>query len=543
MKKNLVFATLLIVICWATLAVAQMPVKIVPSESEILEKRKQEAIDRAKQFASQRDLTAQDQIVDPDKYIVGPGDQLTVFFHGAFSREEQILITPEGSVLISEFGEVDLGQISLSEAKDKIRAALKKRYRNVEISITLSKLRKLKISVDGEVNYPGIFTVSSMDRVTEALKLAGGLENRASERNIRLFRGDSLINVDVLLYARSGQANSNPYLIEGDKIVVPPKYRDIGLVEIYGAVKFPGEYEYAEGDRLRELILLGGGLTVDADPSSAVLVRIDPLTDSTIRMAIDLEGVLLDPDSPRNLELNVDDRLFIRSYPNFHAKAQVILDGEVRYPGVYAIKEDTTTLTEVIAMAGGFTAQASLDEAEMFRAGYSAIEDTELDRRIKLSSEEQISDFEREYLIQKSDPKQGRVSVDFKALFIDNIMTQDVVLRDGDRVVIPKYSNTVRILGRVIKPGLISYRESADIDYYIEKAGGFSTGADKGGVRIIKSGSGSILKPSSKNQIEVGDEILVPRDRPTDWWEVTKDVGLFLANLATVYYVVDRIID
>jgi protein involved in polysaccharide export with SLBB domain len=452
-------------------------------------------------------------------------------------------VTPEGSVLIPEFGEVYLGQISLTQAKQKISAALEKRYRNVEISITLSHLRKLKVSIDGEVNYPGIFTVSSMDRVTEALKLAGGLTKNASERNMRLIRADSIINADILLYARGGDYTCNPYLLEGDKIIVPPRYEEVGLLEVYGAVKFPGEYEYADGDRVYDLILIAGGVTVDADTSSATIIRIEQDLDSTINIDIDLKQILEDPASEANIKLKIDDRLFVRSYPDYHRKAQVTIEGEVRYPGVYAIKDDTTTLVEVIEMAGGFTEAASLDEAEMFRSGYIAIGDTELDRRIKLSAEEQLSGFEREYLILKSDPQQGRISVDFRELFEKGNMTQNITLRDEDRIIIPRYSNTVRILGRVIKPGLITYSKDARLDYYLERAGGLSAGADKGGIRIVKSGTGSIVKPSSKIPIEVGDEILVPEKKPTDWWQVTKDVGLFLANLATVYYIVDRIID
>jgi len=438
--------------------------------------------------------------------------------------------------------QVELGQITLAAAKQKILDALKKRYRNVEISITLSRLRKLKVSVDGLVNFPGMYTISSADRVTDAIKLAGELAPDGSRRNIRLIRNGEIRKVDLLSYARAGDSRNNPYLIEGDKIFVPPEYTDVGTVEIYGAVRLQGQYEYVEGERIDELIMLAGGLAINADLQTAELYRFSQNGDSIAKLDIDLKSILADPQSEKNLYLQSDDRLFIRSIPDYHTKARVTIEGEVQFPGVYAVREDTTTLTEIIERAGGFTPRASLVEARMYRFGYESIKDTELERQIKLSVDK-LSDIEREYLMLRSDPDQGRVSIDFSELFVNGNKELDVKLKNRDRIVIPRISKAVRVMGKVLIPGLITYQNGADIDYYVEKAGGFTKSADKGEIRIIKGTTGTIVKPSSRNRIEVGDEILVPEKRDVDWWQVTKDVGLFLANLATVYIVIDQIIE
>jgi protein involved in polysaccharide export with SLBB domain len=493
------------------------------------------------EYASAKDFSAQDKIVNPEEYIVGPGDELTIFFYGGYTREARLTITPEGSALIPEFGEVYLGQISLKDAKEKILDALEKRYRNLEISVTLSKVRRLKVSVDGEVNLPGVYTVTSVDRVLEAIKLAGGITDNGSQRNIQVLRNGGIIKADLLSFARTGDNKSNPYLIEGDKIFLLPRQKMIGLIEIYGSVKLPGSYEYVPGDRVVNLVRLAGGLTIDADPGTAELVRFDEASDTTITMYIPLSSAMDDPESEFNLELLPDDRIFVRAIPDYHRKAQVSVEGEVQFPGIYAIKEDTTTLTDIIAQAGGFTALASLDEARMYRAGYEVMNEDELNRRIKISTD-QLSEIERQYLLLRSDPDQGRVSINFRQLFASADSKLDITLKNGDRIIIPTKSNTVRIMGRVLKPGLITYMENADVGYYVERSGGFTKSADKGGIRIIKSNSGSIMKPSSKVQIEVGDEIMVPEKKETNWWQVTKDVGLFLANLATVYIVVDQIV-
>jgi protein involved in polysaccharide export with SLBB domain len=535
MNKSILALILMFVILPGNPAFCQTPEETRMIEQEAARKMSEE-------YARTRDMDAQDDIINPDEYIIGPGDELTVFFHGAYTREEKLRITPEGSILISEFGEINLGRISLSQAKTKMREALAKRYHNIDISITLSQLRRLKVSVGGEVNFPGIYTISSLDRVTEAIKLAGGLNADASQRNIKIFRENSYVNADLLLYSRGGEKTCNPYLREGDKVFVPPMQRRIGLLEIYGSVKLPGIYEFVDGDRISELILLAGGMTVDADLNSAELVRFDRDRDSSLTIRIDLHEILENRESEKNLKLCTDDRLFIRAFPDYHAKARVTIDGEVVYPGTYAVKEDTTTLTELIEQAGGFTRFASLDEARMYRYGYEAIQDIELDRRIKLSVD-QLSDFEREYLLLKSEPDQGRMSIDFSELFLGGNKELDVKLKDLDRIVIPKISNTVRIMGRVMKPGLLGFRPGADVDYYVARAGGFTRSADRGKIRIIKGVSGSIVKPSSKNVVEVGDQILVPEKKDINWWQITKDVGTFLANLATVYIVLDQVIN
>lgn len=534
--RKLLSLALLTIFLWLPI-----PAKCQTTAEESAKEKMAEIRQETKDYAAAKDFSAQDKIVNPEEYMVGPGDELTIFFYGAYTRETKLTITPEGSALIPEFGEVHLGQISLKDAKDKILNALGKRYRNVDISVTLSRVRRLKVSVDGEVNLPGVYTVTSVDRVLEAVMLAGGITDNGSRRDIQILRNGKIIRADLMRYARSGDNKSNPYMLEGDKIFVLPRQRKVGLVEIYGSVKLPGSYEYVQGDRIYDLVRLAGGLTIDADPKTAELVRFDEASDSSITMLVSLSDALENPENESDLEIFPDDRLFIRAIPDYHRKAQVNVAGEVQYPGIYAIKEDTTTLLEIIAQAGGFTPQASLDEASMYREGYKAMDEAELNRMIKISTD-QLSEIERQYLLLRSEPDQGRVSVDFKQLFNQGDTTLDITLKDGDKIIIPKKSNTVRIMGRVLKPGLIGYIEDAGVDYYVERSGGFTKSADKGKIRIIKNTSGLIMKPSSRVKIEVGDEIMVPEKKETDWWKVTKDVGLFLANLATVYIVVDQIV-
>jgi protein involved in polysaccharide export with SLBB domain len=247
-------------------------------------------------------------------------------------------------------------------------------------------------------------------------------------------------------------------------------------------------------------------------------------------------------DSVRNIQLLPDDRIYFRSIPEFHKKAQIAIYGEVVYPGAYPIIEDVTRLSEVIELAGGLTENASLSEARMERAGYESIDEDEFERQLKLSAEE-LNDIEKEYLRAQSIGNPGRVSVDFQRLLVDKDGRHDIALKNRDMIIIPRLSRTVRVIGKVTRPGLVVHIPGMNTKYYIEQAGGFGWRANKGKIRIIKATSGAIVKPSGKVSIEVGDAIVIPEKRERNWWSTAKDVGIFLANLATVYIVIDQVTD
>ncbi len=510
------------------------------TESDISELQRLRALEEDRQEPVE--TSALDRVVEPEKYIVGPGDKITIVFTGKFVKRYSLTITPEGYLLIPEFGPVNIAKMSLSDAKQRLLEALKTRYRDGSISVLLTGVRKVKVSVSGEVENSGIYTVSAGDRVSEAIRRAGETSRFASQRNIRVIRDGEVLRADLLSFFRVGTGELNPYVQEGDAIVVPTLEESVYRVGIYGAVRSAGSFEYSDTDHLSDLIMLGYGLKFDADSSYCELVRFEPDHVNTRTIRINLPSDDTWDDSVANIKLMPDDRVYFRSKPAFHYAAQVEIRGEVVHPGFYPIVEDYTKLSEVIERAGGFTEDASLVEASMDRVGFESLEDTDLERHLKLSANE-LNDVEREFLKYESADRPGRVSVDFANLFVRGDATYDVTLKDGDEVFVPKVSNTVRVIGNVLKPGLIEYIKGADYSYYIERSGGYGWRANAGKVRIVKSISGAIVEPGSDAAIEVGDAIVVPEEQDFDWWAFIKDAGVFLANLATVYIVIDQVIE
>jgi len=524
------FLTLLLIEC----AVAQ------PAERLIRDKAS--ASSAVTSIPNPEDSDALDAVIDPDTYVVGPGDQFTIVYTGKLVKRNTLAVTPEGVLLVPEFGPIEVAGITLSEVKGRILRALKSRYMDVPISAFLTKIRSIKVSVSGKVEDPGIFVLSAGDRVSEALRRAGGANEGASRRNIRLFRGDSLIIVDLLKYFVGADSKENPYIREGDVIVVPSREISVNQIGIYGAVRSAGVFEYSQNDMLSDLILLAHGLTSDADSLDFEIVRFndDGISSRTIQVSLPDGDAWT--DSVARIRLLPDDRLLFRHVPEYHQTAQVSVMGEVVYPGVYPIIEDSTRLSEIIERAGGLNENASLSEAWMDRAGYESLEEADFERRLKLS-EDKRDDVEQEYLKFQSTGRPGRVSVDFQRLLVDKDGAYDIVLKNGDRVQIPSLSRTVRVIGRVIRPGLVEYSPNKDFKYYIEQSGGYGWKANKGRVRVIKASSRAIVELSRDIPIEVGDAIVIPESIDRDWWGIIKDVGTFLAHIATVYIVIDQVIE
>jgi protein involved in polysaccharide export with SLBB domain len=482
-----------------------------------------------------------DATVDEATYVVGPGDRFTVVLTGKLVGGYELVVTPEGEVVIPEYGTVAVDGLTLESAKRATLQALKSRYRDVDISLSLTGLRRVKVSVSGEVEEPGVYVLSAGDRVSEVVRMAGGTVTGASQRNIVLFRGDNQILVDLLKYFRTHCRECNPYVHEGDVVVVPKAESRVNRIGIFGAVRSPSNLEYAKSDNLYDLVLLGFGLTTDADSFSCDIVRFESDQVSSREIHVQLPSGPAWVDSAKCVELVPDDRVYFRSIPGYHEMAQVTIEGEVVFPGAYPIIEDSTRLSELIEMAGGLTENASLNESRMVRAGYSSMEEEDFERQLRISAED-LNYVEKEYLKAQSIGTPGRVSVDFNKLIVDKDGRYDIPLKHGDYIVIPRLSRTVRVIGKVTRPGLVEYFPGKDVKYYIDQAGGFGWKANKGEVRVVKSASGAIVKPSGKLPIDVGDAVVVPESKDRNWWGTIKDVGTFLASMATVYIVVDNIL-
>jgi protein involved in polysaccharide export with SLBB domain len=210
-----------------------------------------------------------------------------------------------------------------------------------------------------------------------------------------------------------------------------------------------------------------------------------------------------------NLPLEPGDRIVVKSRLELREDFRVYIDGEVKFPGTYPITKNRTRLTDIIKQAGSFTEYASLKMAEVYRRSVSA-GDILLERlmstRGNISPDDSASyQTETELRIQKE-----IVNVDFEKLFLQNDNSLDIILNDGDYIVIPSTKKTIYVFGQILSPGHIPYFKDHDLDYYISKSGGFTDAARKGDVKIIKAKTKQWLDPD-ETTLEEGDYIWVPK--------------------------------
>jgi protein involved in polysaccharide export with SLBB domain len=287
--------------------------------------------------------------------------------------------------------------------------------------------------------------------------------------------------------------------------------------------------------RVSDLILQAGNLTRSAYMLEAEVAKVDP-GNKISNIRLDLNR-LMKGDVTIDIPLEPDDHVFVRKIPNWEVGALVEVRGEVQFPGFYPIIIDTTRLSDIIKDAGGFTEDALIGESKLERQREMLIEDKEFERLAQMSRAE-MSDSEYEYLVMKHNSDNiNEIVVDFAKLMLDGDKNEDVLLKDGDVIHVPKRPDVIYVSGRVSKPGGILYVEGRNFDFYIDKSGGYTWDADKKRTKIIKV-TGEIKDVDEIRRFEPGDRIFVPRKKDRDWWKVFYDSVIVLGQLAAVYLVI-----
>lgn len=495
--------------------------------------------------------------IDPDDYIVGPGDNLFVSF-SYVAPGFALTITPEGLLVIPSVGEIDVKGLSLSGLKKRVEEKARPLYRTGEISTTLLYPRQFRITIAGSVNMPGGVVATPVDRVSDVLVLANrttGIHQRlkeanpdyvlpilrASDRNIEIRRLDgSVIKVDLRRYLGTGRLEDNPFLRDGDIVFVPVRNVEGGTVAVSGAINISGLYEYAEGDVLGTILELAGGLTVSADRTKVEISRFSIGLDG-LRRAETIPVDLTQGVSALNTPVQPRDRIFVRIAQNTQTDFLVTVRGEVRFPGGYPIQPDGVMLSRIIELTGGFTEDA-------FLPGGAVVRPLDPNRpplnpnliriaRLRMSriAPQEVADFEAQAIFN-----QQFVVADFVQLFDQRDESADVRLQHGDVIFIPSRNETISIMGQVASPGQVPYISGRPLDYYISQTGGYGKHARLSHIQVIKAETQEWLSPK-ETDIQVGDTIWVPRKPVRDYYAIFKETLSVTATLTTLYLVLQQI--
>ena len=495
--------------------------------------------------------------VNPDEYHVGPGDGMVLDVWSSAPVEHQLTVTPEGYLLIPGVGAVAVQNLTLKEAREKIVALGAGRYPGATITLTLVSPRRVSVEITGQVMNEGMQEAYSVQRISALIEQANTLPSTqltkkfydmdkqelrraASQRFIVVrHRDGSSQRVDLVRYALTGSGTYNPYLREGDNIYVPGRTDVDNRIGVFGGVVRNIGVEYAPGDSITDLVQLGLGLSPQAIPETATLMRQSLDGRVMDSVAVNLRAIA-ERRSP-NIALQPGDRLVVPQGRDERSGGIVVIEGEVLRPGKYPITRNTTKLSRVIQEAGGFTGEANIRQTTMFRSRVSGADIPQaLEEERLLAARSNFPSDSLYFLMETELRLKGEVvSVDFHRLFVEGDSTQDVTLRNYDRIVVPGLTRTVYVFGQVVKPGHIPYVEGKGVGYYIGLAGGYADEARSGDVTVIKGTTRTWLDPG-ETKIDDGDFVFVPKEihYPFGYYlsTVVQFAGI-IASLATVVLV------
>jgi protein involved in polysaccharide export with SLBB domain len=469
----------------------------------------------------------QGSIIDPKYYVVGPSDVISVNIWSAPPVNMNLTVTPEGTLILPSVGEVVVGDKKLSDVKDEVIGLTRKRFRKVEVTVTLVRPRMVNVRVEGQVLHPGSYAVSAGERVEKAIEEANRLLRTetpydlapvlasSSTRNIVVSHSDGTeTRVDLRGFFATRIDSLNPYLRGGDVISVPRRNDQRNVIGVYGEVNNPGRLEFVRGDRVLNAIRMAGGINRNARTDSVELSHLDLEGKTITREILPLGSVVAGTAS--NALLEPGDRILIPSTVDRRQDFRVFIEGEVKHPGYYPITRNRTRLSEVIRLAGGTTEYAALRTAQLLRR---SIAPSEVDLERLESLRGGVAPDDSAYYILETGLRIAKevVVVDFEALLVRGDTTQNVFLRTDDYIRIPSARKTVYVFGQVVSTGHIPHVDGEDVSYYVRLAGGFTDKARQGDVRIIKAKTKQWLVPA-ETTIEEGDYIWVPRNPDRPFW-------------------------
>ena len=393
------------------------------------------------------------------------------------------------------------------------------------------------VEVRGSVFYPGHYEISNeCNSVRTLIEKAGGVKENAYTDLVVLFRLNENRTRKAMSIDLAGIISNNvpDVILENEDSLVVSSEDEITRARryfIYGPIAKPGSYAYVENMTLEDAIVAAGGVREEALLSNIEIARRlqytdeqDPTYNKKAKLyTFNIENGLVVREG-QNFVLKPFDVITIRRNPEYADVTTVNISGEVKYPGNYSLKSRNERLSDLIERAGGLTNAGFVGGARFTRA-LTAYERERAQELLEIAHSSDTVDITK--IIIKD---RYSVGIDLAAAMKEPGCTKDIILRDGDQIVIPPHDNTVRISGEVLYPNTVPYVEDKSASYYINQAGGTSEKGRRSKAFIIYA-NGQVSR-LYHGRIRPGCEIVIPtkRDKQID----ANKTSLTLAGVSTL---------
>ena len=409
------------------------------------------------------------------------------------------------------------------------------------------------VEVKGAVFRPGMYQVGgSINSVRTLIEHAEGITEeaftaRAVMHRMRPDRTLEVIPVDVE-GIMSGKVADIP-LQKNDVLFVPTKGEMMQqqTVTIHGEVMYPGIYKFAANETLEDLVLQAGGLKESASTTKVDVARriINPKalsTDSVISRTYTFalkDGFVIDGEA--GFTLQPFDEVYVRKSPGYNVQKNIAVQGQVMFAGTYTLTSKNERLSDAIKRAGGVTDLAYIRGARLERR-------ITPDERLRMETVLRLAEMQsgKKDSVEKKRLDLGDtyyVGIELEKALAEPGGDADLVLREGDKLIVPEYNGTVKISGNVMYPNTVAYEKGRRPAWYINQAGGFGNRAKKSNTYIIYM-NGTVARVGHNAKIRPGCEIVVPTKPEGNGKALTQwlSVGTTVAGLATLIAAIANLI-
>lgn len=396
------------------------------------------------------------------------------------------------------------------------------------------------VEIKGAVFRPGMYNIGDqINSVRTLVEHAEGLTEDAFTARAVMHRMKSDRNLEVISVDIAGiLAGTSPDipLKENDVLFIPTRQDKMTerTITIRGEVQYPGTYLYAEHETIEDFVLQAGGLTDKASTINVLVSRRvndtkatkpDSIIAKTYTLSLK-DGFVI--DGKPGFELMPYDEVSIRKSPAYTEQQNVEIEGEVLFGGTYTLSRRNSRLSDLFHKAGGGTDQAYIKGARLMRKANEA-EKARMEAVLKMQREQQQKNLlqlaassnnasaitqtakdAKDADLQKFNvPDEYPVGIDLAEALKHPGSDADMILREGDRLIVPQYNSTVKINGAVMYANTVAYEKGKSISRYIDEAGGFASDANKSKAYIIYM-NGKVAKVGHGAKVQPGCEIVIP---------------------------------